>query len=122
MTVMGGIRVQVVRSKYGSNDGPDQYTLIHPDLEGPSEPTHHAPALVLNLRVIGGDPILSAEPVSCPGDRLKMVGPMMGGNFVHTSDSRVSDLVRKLLGHRFYGAIALHDRWETQAQYDSLSS
>lgn len=39
-------------------------------------------------------------------------GPMAGGAFVHTSDSRFSRAVEDVVGHRFYGAVALHDRWE----------
>lgn len=39
-------------------------------------------------------------------------GGMAGGNYATTSDSRVSDLISDLLGHRFYGALAVHDRRE----------
>lgn len=55
---------------------------------------------------------LSVEPVNDPryGDG-KHVGPMFGGNFVYTSDSRFpSDY-----------PIPIHDRFETQEQYDQLS-
>lgn len=37
---------------------------------------------------------------------------MMGGNFAATSDSRFSEKCEQLLGHRFYGAVAIHDRQE----------
>lgn len=37
---------------------------------------------------------------------------MYGGRFVSTSDSRFSDVIENLLGHRFYGAVPLHDRVE----------
>lgn len=47
------------------------------------------------------------------------VGPMMGGCYVATSDSRFSQACEEFLGHRFYGAVPLHDRFETQAQYDA---
>lgn len=39
-------------------------------------------------------------------------GPMFGGCFVSTSDSRFSEAVEKICGHRFYGAVPLHDRFE----------
>lgn len=42
------------------------------------------------------------EPVGC-------VGPMAGGNLAYSSDSRIK---------RVYH---VHDRWETQAMYNSLS-
>jgi hypothetical protein len=37
---------------------------------------------------------------------------MDGGNFAATSDSRFNEACRKLLGHDFYGAVAIHDRVE----------
>ena len=45
------------------------------------------------------------------GDELKCVGPMMGGNFIYTCDSRFPSQY----------PIPLHDRYETQEQYDLLS-
>lgn len=37
---------------------------------------------------------------------------MAGGNYAHSSDSRFTTLVSRLLGNRFYGALAVHDRIE----------
>jgi hypothetical protein len=37
---------------------------------------------------------------------------MFGGRYIGCSDSRFGDLCELLLGHRFYGAVALHDRCE----------
>ena len=37
---------------------------------------------------------------------------MFGGNFAHTSDSRFNEACERLLGHRRYGAVAIHDRIE----------
>lgn len=48
-------------------------------------------------------------------------GPMAGGSFAYTSDSRVSRMVQKILGYRFYGAISVHDRYETWEQYYALT-
>lgn len=41
---------------------------------------------------------------------------MMGGNYAGTSDSRFSNML-----DGFYGAVAIHDRYETQEEYEALS-
>ena len=46
---------------------------------------------------------------------------MMGGNYAAASDSRFSRMIERLLGHRFYGAVPIHDRFETQQEYEALS-
>ncbi len=43
---------------------------------------------------------------------LPQHGLMFGGAFVYSPDARFRDLVNDLLGHRFYGAVPLHDRRE----------
>lgn len=43
---------------------------------------------------------------------LGKAGPMFGGNYGASSDSRFTAAVEKLLGTRFYGAVAIHDRFE----------
>lgn len=50
------------------------------------------------------------------------VGPMAGGNFAHTSDSRFGEKCREIIGRSFYGAVAIHDRFETAAEYAALST
>ena len=37
---------------------------------------------------------------------------MMGGNYAATSDSRFAQAIETILGHSFYGAVAIHDRVE----------
>ena len=56
-------------------------------------------------------PYLVAVPVNPGLPAGKTIGPMFGGNFIWTSDSR------------FPGdyPIPIHDRWETWEQYDILS-
>jgi hypothetical protein len=49
-----------------------------------------------------------AVPVDAPKDKL---GPMAGGCFIYTCDSRMPGKA----------PIALHDRYETQEEYDFLS-
>lgn len=46
---------------------------------------------------------------------------MFGGNYASCSDSRFTELCEQLLGHRFYGAVAIHDRYESQKQMEELS-
>lgn len=62
---------------------------------------------------------LRLVPVNEPG-RSKVIGPMFGGNYAATSDGRFSAACEKLLGHSFYGAVPIHDRFETQEDYDAL--
>lgn len=49
-------------------------------------------------------------PIDKPSGRA---GPMMGGAFGYTSDSRFSEAVELLTGAEdFYGAVPIHDRFE----------
>ena len=64
-------------------------------------------------RNFAGREIYHIEPVAAPD---KDVGWMAGGNYAATSDSRFSRLVGEM-----YGAIAIHDRQETQSEYNSYS-
>jgi hypothetical protein len=51
-----------------------------------------------------------------------LCGPMFGGNYADTSDSRFGEAMeRTVKGTRFFGAVPIHDRYETWAQYESLS-
>ena len=50
---------------------------------------------------------VTAVPVFPPGKEPKGIGPMFGGTFVHTCDSRFGELV----GHNY--PVPLHDRWES---------
>ena len=52
---------------------------------------------------------MHAEPIN-PGDTSGCVGPMFGGNFVYTSDSRFPNKY----------PIPVHDRYETYEQYKLL--
>lgn len=51
----------------------------------------------------------------------KGAGPMFGGNYAATSDGRFGKACRKIVGGEFYGAVAIHDRFETWKDYDALS-
>lgn len=49
-----------------------------------------------------------------------MVGPMFGGNYA-TGDSRFSAAVERIAGIYIYGAIPIHDRFETASEFRSYS-
>lgn len=82
---------------------------------GPFEPREDCPPVLLESHVRGCLRIVPAVCVLRGGSRtyVRMPGSwMMGGNFAATSDSRFSDACERLLGHRFYGAVSIHDRQE----------
>lgn len=70
-------------------------------------------ALYLNMRELWGEDHPFAEPLIKPSNK---VGPMFGGNFVYTSDSRLYRF-----GGKYHLPIPVHDRFETQEEYDALS-
>lgn len=83
-----------------------------------------APAVALSIRNIGG-PCLSFLPVEWNEDSQSfqvLSWSVFGGNFAYVGDSRFNKMVDDLTGHRFYGAIALHDRFEDPDLSRVLSS
>lgn len=125
---------QCAESSSGPHTGPaglsarfDTLTLVN--AEGPSEPTTERPAVALVAGNTAGT--LKIVPVlNCGSDddpewqEFKpdhLVGPMAGGNYGATSDSRFGQLAESILGRPFYGAVAIHDRFETAEQYEALS-
>lgn len=81
---------------------------------GVFEPTPKAPAVVLVFRMMGGQRLVHAIPYDGEAGRGK-VGPMAGGTFINTSDSRFSEATG------LYAAISLHDRFETREVYNAMS-
>ncbi|MDD3337105.1 MAG: hypothetical protein PHI98_16605 [Eubacteriales bacterium] len=65
----------------------------------------------LAYRRIGGRDVYHLEPTA----KATGVGWMMGGNYAATSDSRFGEMTG------IYGAIAIHDRTESQELYDLMS-
>ena len=49
------------------------------------------------------------------------IGPMMGGSYAGTSDSRFARMCEELAGYPWHGAVAVHDRYESQELYDLMS-
>jgi hypothetical protein len=111
------VHVHVLRDSLGdhTNGGitskHDSFTLTGQGVDGPFEPNDRAPELVLVLRQLGGryGTYLHAEPAVQP---TGMCGPMFGGNFIFSSDSRFPNSY----------PIPVHDRFETAEQNRILSS
>lgn len=124
-----GLRAEVYRtarlgdcSNGGLSSRVDTVTIVN--AEGPFKPDEHAPAVLLQKGPMG---TVNAVPVTAFGEGWALdrpgggVGPMMGGAYIATSDSRFREKVDNLLdGSGFYGAVALHDRFETAAQYAAM--
>ena len=82
--------------------------MVIMNVDGPFEPTDDAPACWLDegynrgtVRIVVEDPRMA-----------KRRHFMMGGNYLSTSDSRLSQAVEEITGESWYGAIAIHDRHE----------
>ena len=82
-----------------------------------------APAVVLvESRCPGYDPTPHLVPLEfVHGTPVDCVGPMSGGNYAWTTDSRWGQLGKLYEGLRHLDAVAIHDRIETYAQYRALS-
>ncbi len=68
----------------------------------------------LNKRMLWGEKHYTIEPVVKPRG---VCGPMFGGNYACTSDSTWAEM----LGERVGRPLPIHDRFETQEMYDTLS-
>ncbi len=105
-----GLILDIYRGGYDSDlnsfYGKERVTVVN--LDGPFAPTESAPAAYLTKNSLG-------DPIIVPAEDVKgTIGPMFGGTFAHTSDSRMR------VG--FYGAVPIHDRYETPALYRALST
>lgn len=106
-----GLLVRIYRSDYdpesnvfhGFND------IVVENIAGPFDAT--GTRVSANIaKGWGGEPIL--VPSVFPEG---MIGPMFGGTFAYSSDSRFFEKVNR------HGAIPIHDRFETPEQYERLS-
>lgn len=86
----------------------DHMVLIDPKIRAPFTVSNTCPGLKLVRRNFGGSEYIHAEPLEQPKGR---VGPMFGGNYISSSDSRFREICQY--------PIPVHDRFETQVQYDS---
>lgn len=81
-------------------------TLCVINVDGPFQPAPDAPAVLLDTRVKGALRLVPLDEYAA-GKWL-----MFGGNFAHCSDARFTEACERILGHAFYGAVAIHDRVE----------
>jgi hypothetical protein len=108
-----GIQVQVFRNgNYDCTNGgisSKATELCLVNLPGSAEPSEDCPAARLIVRTPFGDskPLLTIVP---DGEER---WTMFGGNYAACSGNGFSDACSKLLGHKFYGAVAIHDRVES---------
>jgi hypothetical protein len=92
----------------GLTDKVTKLILVGDGIDGPFEVKEGEPYLELVRNAYR----VHAEPRNF-GDMSGLIGPMFGGNFVYSSDSRFTKVC--------YAPLPVHDRYETQEQYDSLS-
>lgn len=118
-----GLIVSVYRSAHG--DSSNQGLCHHADdlcvvnVPGPFEPNDRTPPVLLERGPLGNPIVVGAYrdadgrylPTVAPGQH----GPMFGGSYAATSDSRWSRAVG------FYGAVPIHDRWESPELYEAIS-
>jgi hypothetical protein len=113
-----GLRIYVLKNPLGdcTNGGisscVDSLTVVN--IDGPFEPADDAPPVLLVEHHRGCLSLVPAERSQGGTAWRKVQGKhfMMGGNYGATSDGRFSGKCETLLGHRFYGAVAIHDRVE----------
>ncbi len=74
------------------------------NIDAPFEPDEDYPPAKLEENAFNSVRIV---PEECEGK-----WSMMGGNYGASSDSRFAEKIEEILGHRFYGAVAIHDRVE----------
>lgn len=98
------------------------------NVDGPFEPTQDCFPVML---VRGNLPGTVKAVMACPIETMPVqwtevrppnaVGPMHGGCYIESSDSRFGEAVAALGGPR-YAPVAFHDRFETPEQYRALSA
>jgi hypothetical protein len=110
----------ILRGKYGSENGPDEITIDYKEA-GIDIPEHYftteaddeKPLYKLVYRPQFGYHLAPAEQPE------GMVGPMFNGNYAIV-DWIISKALEKKLGHPYTDVLHVHDRFETQEHYDML--
>ncbi len=111
-----GLHVSVYRwnlgdcTNHGISSKADGLTIVN--IDGPSTPMPGQPAAMLVLGPYNTPRIVPAIYSEIGEYIPEPRWTMMGGNYAATSDSRFGEALKKLLGHGFYGAVAIHDRIE----------
>ena len=109
-----------------SNDGitknANRLTVVN---VGGEKAYHFADAPPVLLKERCGNPILVPAELNDDNQWVEIdesAGPMAGGTFAATCDSGFREAVENLIGHGWYGAVAVHDRYESWEQYRRLST
>ena len=119
-----GLHVYIYRSddlKGCSNNGvserPNIKGLTIMNIEAPFEPSEEYPAARLVFEKVFQHPTVRVIP-----QKLLNAGvwTMMGGSYVAACDSRFNEKIYELTGIRFYGAVPLHDRTESESYIRSM--
>lgn len=93
----------------GASSSADFLCVVN--VEGPYEPSADMPGFELVHR--GDMPVLVPYMVPYNGiSNTKRVGPMFGGNYAASSDSRFREATAP-----FYGALPIFDRYESAEEY-----
>lgn len=87
------------------------------------QPNESAPAVILCESALPGmyGPHLEPLEYADSHNTREYAGPMMGGNYAASCDSRWSEL-GELFGHGRISAVPVHDRVESWKLYQQLSS
>lgn len=102
------------RSNGGVSRNSDTLLVVESDAMAPADAP--MPVMVLELHAPGA---VSLRPVKSLWPKNE-IGPMPGGNFV-VGDKSFYQAVEGVLGAKFYGAVAIHDRFESQELHDQLA-
>jgi hypothetical protein len=96
----------------GISKGVDRVTIVN--LAGPFDPSDESPAVKFKEHM-GEIIAVPADPAIGKG----LIGPMFGGNFLYSHDSRFSEYLKRF---GLTGApVRIHDRFETSSNYNALS-
>lgn len=82
------------------------------NVHGPSTGNGRPVAYLVKGNISGTAKIVPAEMTDDGKVQPTNQWTMMGGNYGATSDSRFSEAVERIIGHKFYGAVPIHDRIE----------
>lgn len=97
-------------TNHGLSGKVTEITVVDDTLPKLTTPSARAPEFKVVRRNLFGGVYLHLEPVDRP---VGAVGPMFGGNFAYTSDSRG----RKVAEY----PLPIHDRFETKEEYERFS-
>jgi hypothetical protein len=92
----------------------DRLLVISKGDRPPVSPAY--PVMILEQHALGA---VSLRPLNHTPQSKVEFGPMAGGNYA-VGDGRFDEAVEKLLGTKFYGAVPIHDRCESEELHFNL--